>query len=64
MRAKVLIGFCSSPIVHAVPGQIVELQNSFFREMAARGYVEQAPAEVEPESVVTPEAAASKSKSK
>ena len=67
MRALVLIGFCSSPNVHSVPGQIVEMQNAFFREMAARGYVEPAPAEVEPAPAPDAEPAATpapKSKSK
>ena len=64
MRARVLIGFCSAPNVHVVPGQIVEMADSFFREMAARGSVEPAPAEVVVPPAEQPAEPAAKPKSK
>ncbi len=63
MRAKVLVGFCLAPMVNVVPGQIVDMPDGMFREMAARGSVEPAP-EPTPAEAPIPEAGASKSKSK
>jgi len=45
MRALVLCGFCIAPGVHAKAGEVVDLQDGFYKEMLYRGSVEPAPAE-------------------